>query len=100
MEKVNKLGIKNIITREPGGSSGAELIRKILVNGPVDKWQPVTEALLHYAARNEHLKTKILPALEKDIWVLCDRFSDSTKVQFDSDSLQQTLSTEKGQLTP
>ena len=79
-KKLNELGIKNIITREPGGSSGAELIRKILVNGPVDKWQPVTEALLHYAARNEHLKTKILPTLEKDIWVLCDRFSDSTTV--------------------
>jgi len=79
-KKLNELGIKNTITREPGGSSGGELIRKILVNGPVDKWQPVTEALLHYAARNEHLKTKILPALKKETWVLCDRFSDSTNV--------------------
>lgn len=79
-KKLNELGIKNVATREPGGSTGAELIRKILVNGAVDKWHPVTETLLHYAARNEHLKTKILPALEKDIWVLCDRFSDSTKV--------------------
>jgi len=67
-----------IATREPGGSTGAEDIRALLVTGDPDRWTPLTEALLNYAARQEHLEQMIRPALERGDWVLCDRFSDST----------------------
>jgi len=65
-------------TREPGGSAGAEEIRKLLVAGAVDRWQPTTELLLHYAARFEHVEMVIRPALKAGKWVICDRFHDST----------------------
>ena len=65
-------------TREPGGTPSAELIRKLLVEGEADRWQPLTEVLLNYAARNEHIKHTILPALDSGTWVLSDRFYDST----------------------
>jgi dTMP kinase len=65
-------------TREPGGSPGAEAIRELLVTGETGRWEPSTEAQLHYAARNEHLHRVIRPALERGAIVLCDRFSDST----------------------
>jgi dTMP kinase len=67
-----------IATREPGGSEGAELVRKLLVEGPVDRWDGVTEALLHFAARRDHLRLTVRPALERGTWVLSDRFADST----------------------
>lgn len=67
-----------IITREPGGSSAAEVIRSLLVEGAVDRWQPMTEALLNFAARLEHVQATIEPALVAGRWVLCDRFADST----------------------
>lgn len=65
-------------TREPGGSPGAEQIRGLLVDGPAERWQPLTEVLLHYAARSEHLARTLRPALAEGTWVLCDRFTDST----------------------
>ncbi len=65
-------------TREPGGSPGAEKIRDLLVNGATDRWDPVTETMLHFAARREHLKRTIMPALDRGAWVVCDRFADST----------------------
>ena len=65
-------------TREPGGSIGAEEIRKLLVEGSPDRWDAETEALLHYAARRDHLVKTITPALAAGTWVLCDRFADST----------------------
>lgn len=71
-------GISVVTTREPGGSPAAEVIRTLLVEGAVDRWQPVTEVLLHYAARAEHIASTVLPALQKGAWVLSDRFSDST----------------------
>ena len=71
-------GLDVVQTREPGGSPGAEAIRDLLVNGDTERWCPATEALLHYAARNEHLEHVVRPALEKGAYVLCDRFSDST----------------------
>ncbi|MFC1673275.1 dTMP kinase [Pseudomonadota bacterium] len=71
-------GTQVLITREPGGSKGGEEIRNLLVNGDTAKWEPLTEALLNYAARHEHLEKVILPALEQGTWVLCDRFADST----------------------
>ena len=71
-------GRKVVGTREPGGSPGAEMIRKLLVEGPTERWDGTTEALLHFAARHEHLRSTVWPALEHGEWVLSDRFADST----------------------
>jgi dTMP kinase len=65
-------------TREPGGAPGAELIRALLLGNAVCDWDPLSEALLHYAARREHLVHTIRPALQRGDFVLCDRFADST----------------------
>ena len=73
-------GIECIVTREPGGSAGAEAIRSLVVSGAVDRWHPSTEALLFMAARLDHIETLIKPTLAKGQWVLCDRFYDSTYV--------------------
>lgn len=75
---LNKKGIANLVTREPGGSPGAEVIRNLLVRGDVGRWDAVTEALLLNAARRDHLVSQILPALAQGTWVICDRFADST----------------------
>lgn len=64
-------------TREPGGAPAAERIRTLLVEGS-ENWDGVTEALLHFAARREHLRTTVWPALRSGNWVVCDRFVDST----------------------
>jgi dTMP kinase len=66
------------MTREPGGTEGAEQIRQLLVEGGAGRWQAETEALLHFAARAEHLAQIVRPALAAGKWVLCDRFADST----------------------
>ena len=71
-------GLRVLTTREPGGSDGGEEIRNLLVNGETHRWEPLSEALLNYAARHEHLQKVILPALDAGTWVLCDRFADST----------------------
>ena len=71
-------GLEVLTTREPGGSPGAEDIRRLLVEGEVERWTPMSETLLLLAARNDHLARTILPALEKGTCVVCDRFSDST----------------------
>ncbi|MBO6542101.1 MAG: dTMP kinase [Alphaproteobacteria bacterium] len=65
-------------TREPGGSKGAEQIRTLLVTGASDRWSGMTEALLNFAARSDHLARIIRPALQRGDIVLCDRFADST----------------------
>lgn len=67
-----------LTTREPGGSPGAEEIRQLLLNGSINKWDGMTEALLNAAARRNHLQETIEPALAQGTWVLCDRFTDST----------------------
>jgi dTMP kinase len=67
-----------VATREPGGSPGAEMIRKLLVEGPAERWDGTTEALLHFAARREHLRSIVWPALKRGDWVISDRFADST----------------------
>ena len=67
-----------VTTREPGGSPGAEMIRKLLVEGPVERWDGMTEALLHFAARRDHLRSTVWPALAQGTWVISDRFADST----------------------
>ena len=66
-------------TREPGGSPGAEAIRALLVTGDPDRWSPLTETLLMYAARRDHVERVIAPALARGDWVICDRFADSTR---------------------
>ena len=73
-------GSKVLLTREPGGSKGAEEIRNLLLTGNTDRWSPETEILLFTAARRDHLERTILPALENGSIVICDRFSDSTRV--------------------
>lgn len=67
-----------VLTREPGGSPGAEQIRALLVDGEVHRWDALTEALLHFAARRDHLARTVLPALDRGAWVVSDRFVDST----------------------
>jgi dTMP kinase len=71
-------GISCVITREPGGSPGAEDIRKLLVNGDPGRWEALAETLLLYAARADHVTRTIKPAIALGRWVLCDRFADST----------------------
>ena len=73
-------GKKVLLTREPGGSKGAEEIRNLLLTGETDRWSAETETLLFTAARRDHLERTILPALEIGSTVICDRFSDSTRV--------------------
>lgn len=69
-----------LVTREPGGTPGAEQIRQLLVQGPPERWLPLSEALLLLAARYDHVVRRIAPALADGRWVLCDRFMDSTRV--------------------
>jgi dTMP kinase len=73
-----KRGLEVVLTREPGGSPGAEAIRALLVEGEPGRWDGVTETLLFAAARRDHVECTIRPALEQGSWVLCDRFMDST----------------------
>ncbi len=72
-------GFKVLQTREPGGSLGAEDIRELLVTGAPDRWSASTETLLNFAARDDHLRTTIRPALQSGSVVICDRFMDSTR---------------------
>lgn len=71
-------GLEVILTREPGGSPGAEDIRRLLVEGAVGRWDATAEALLHFAARRSHVTETIWPALDRGAWVVSDRFADST----------------------
>lgn len=72
-------GLPVLLTREPGGAPGAEELRRLLLEGGRD-WAPLAEAMLHFAARAEHVARTIRPALDAGIWVVCDRFADSTMV--------------------
>lgn len=77
-EKLRALGVDVITTREPGGAPGAEAIRTLLVERGGVQWTPLTEAFLHSAARVEHLTATVRPALADGVWVISDRFADST----------------------
>lgn len=77
-EWLRGLGHDVVLTREPGGTSGAEEIRALLVQGEAGRWEPMTEALLHFAARRDHVGKVIRPALGRGAWVVSDRFFDST----------------------
>lgn len=78
-DRLRATDLEVVLTREPGGSPGAEEIRGLLVAGAVDRWSPTTETLLLYAGRADHLERVIRPALDRGAWVVCDRFSDSTR---------------------
>ena len=80
---LKKININSILTREPGGTKGAEVIRKIILKDYFEKNKKIkfdkyTDTLLYLAARNEHIKNKILPAIRKQKIIICDRFIDST----------------------
>ena len=77
-QALTERGIANIVTREPGGSPGAEVIRTLLVEGEPGRWTPEVETLLMFAARADHIARTIRPAVESGSWVICDRFTDST----------------------
>jgi len=79
-QKLKSLGLGVVLTREPGGSTGAEIIRHILLSGVAKPLGADTEAILFAAARNDHIRSTIMPALEAGQWVICDRFIDSTRV--------------------
>jgi len=78
-DKLEEKGHSVVVTREPGGSPGAEIIRKLIVSGDEGRWTPKAEALLVFAAREDHLMRTIRPALDRGAWVICDRFIDSTR---------------------
>lgn len=75
---LEKQGASCLLTREPGGSPGAEEIRNLVVKGTVGRWDVMTEALLMFAARRDHLVNTVWPALKEGKTVICDRFADST----------------------
>ena len=78
-ERLAASGREVLATREPGGSEGAEVLRGLLLQGGEDRWSPLSETLLMYAARRDHLEKTIRPALARGAWVICDRFLDSTR---------------------
>jgi dTMP kinase len=78
-ERLSAAKVRAIVTREPGGSPGAEIIRHLVLSGVGKLLGPEAETLLFAAARDDHVRTVIQPALSQGIWVLCDRFSDSTR---------------------
>lgn len=78
-KRLGAKGVDCVITREPGGTPNAESLRELLVEGDTKRWSPLAETLLLYAARADHIERLIRPALDKGQWVICDRFSDSTR---------------------
>lgn len=78
-EALRARGQACVITREPGGTAGAEAIRALLLGTEGEGWHPRAEALLFAAARSDHVERLIIPALERDEWVICDRFVDSSR---------------------
>jgi len=91
-ERLKSLGIEVVLTREPGGSPGAEIIRHILLSGAAKPLGAETETILFAAARDDHVRAVIRPALLDGKWVVCDRFIDSTRVyQGSLGKVDQTL---------
>src|SRR3984957_16888164 len=78
--RLEALGLSVLLTREPGGSPGAEIIRHVLLSGAAKPLGPDAEAMLFAAAREDHVRCAIEPALAAGKWVVCDRFADSTRV--------------------
>lgn len=78
VEALNAAGIETVLTREPGGTFGSEAIRDLVLSGTKDRWSGLTELLLMYAARIDHVEKLIQPALARGAWVISDRFADSS----------------------
>lgn len=79
-DHLRRRGFEVVVTREPGGSTGAEAVRHVLLSGAAEAFGPLAEAMLFAAARADHVDQTIRPALERGAWVICDRFADSTRV--------------------
>ena len=79
-QRLKSLGIEIVLTREPGGSTGAEIIRHIILSGIAKPLGAETDAILFAAARDDHVRNTIRPAIGAGKWVICDRFIDSTRV--------------------
>ena len=77
--RLSAQGKEVVATREPGGSPGAESIRDLVLRGAAERWSPMTETLLMYASRRDHIERVITPALAAGKWVVCDRYADSTR---------------------
>lgn len=104
-DALERLGHEVVVTREPGGSAGAEEIRKLLLGGGVERWDAVTEALLVYAARRDHLVRNVWPALARGDWVISDRFEDSTRAYqgaggLDAAAIEQLGAVARGEFRP
>ncbi len=78
-DRLRAAGREVVTTREPGGSEGAETLRGLLLQGGEERWSALSETLLMYAARRDHLEKTIRPALARGAWVISDRFFDSTR---------------------
>ncbi len=78
-DAIRRKGIDVLVTREPGGTDGAEAIRKLLLSGSSDRWEPAAEAMLFAAARSDHVARLIRPALAQGKWVISDRYLDSSR---------------------
>src|SRR5262245_36653529 len=79
-QRLRAMRVGVVLTREPGGSPGAEIIRHVLLSGAAKPLGPAAEAILFAAARDDHVRRTIEPALARGRWVICDRFTDSTRV--------------------
>src|SRR5690606_305381 len=79
VDRLRARDLEVLQTREPGGSEGAEQIRNLALNGDPGRWSAMTETLLMFAARSDHLERTIRPALAAGRWVVCDRFADSSR---------------------
>src|SRR3954469_12401648 len=79
-KRLEALDLSVVVSREPGGSAGAEAIRNVLLSGAAKPLGPHAEAILFAAARSDHLRQTIRPALEAGKWIVCDRFADSTRI--------------------
>jgi dTMP kinase len=79
-QRLRALGVGVVLTREPGGSPGAEIIRHVILSGAAKPFGPHAEAILFAAARDDHIRNTIMPALDRGRWVISDRFADSTRV--------------------
>jgi len=77
-EALEGAGVETVLTREPGGTFGAEAIRNLVLDGTSERWSGMTELLLMYAARLDHVEKLIKPALARGAWVVSDRFADSS----------------------
>jgi dTMP kinase len=78
-KRLELMGVAVVVTREPGGSPGAEVLRELILSGAAAPFGPAGEAILFSAARIDHIDHTIAPALDRGAWVICDRFADSTR---------------------